>query len=400
MVTAIYLRQRLHTARVSAGLSQADVAAALGVARPTISQIESGKRAVSGVELVQLARLYGRPIEWFVDEDGAAASDEDALTVLFRAVELQPEDRAAALHFQSLCRSSSELERLVNQQVRVEVPEYSSAGDPQTKGEAIRQGERVASEERRRLGLGDAPIRNMMDLLETQGVRIFALPLHDRAISGIFLYERELGPCILVNREEPRSGLPFNAAHEYAHLLFDRRLRARVSTAAKALESGNGREELLEVQANSFAAAFLLPAGGIERYLGQRDMTRRNRQSLSAVDIVYLQHAFGVSYQVALDRLQNLGWLDRARHADPRAAASDSLARSLGVFDETSVDPHENIPYGSSRYWYLALEAYREGKISLGKLAELLGMGIEDVRDLVWELQVEPDAASAQEAVV
>ena len=154
------------------------------------------------------------------------------------------------------------------------------------------------------------------------------------------------------------------------------------------------------MRANSFAAAFLLPADGIERYVDQRGMTNRNRQSLSAVDIVYLQHTFGVSYQVALYRLQNLGWLNRARGEELRGAASDSLARSLGVFDEASVDPHENIRYGSSRYRYLALEAYREGKISLGKLAEFLGTGIEDVRDLVWELQVEPDAASAQEAVV
>jgi len=91
---------------------------------------------------------------------------------------------------------------------------------------------------------------------------------------------------------------------------------------------------------------------------------------------------------------------DRERREELSAVPSESLARSLTVFDEAPVDSHENIPYGSSRYLYLALEAYREGKISLGKLAEILGIGIEEVRDLVWELQVEPEVASAEEAVV
>jgi Zn-dependent peptidase ImmA (M78 family) len=282
----------------------------------------------------------------------------------------------------------------------MEVPDYSSAGDPHSKREAISEGEQVAGEERRRLGLGDAPIRNVMDLLEMQGVRIIVLPFHDSAISGIFLYERELGPCILVNRVGPRSGLSFNAAHEYAHLLFDRRLRARVSTIAKAMEPGNGREDLLDVRADSFAAAFLLPTAGIERYVGERGRSRQSRQRLGALDIVYLQHTFGVSYHAALYRLQNLGWLDRERREELSAFPLELRARWLGVFDEASLGSHKTIPHGSSRYVYLALEAYREGKISLGKLAELLGMGIEEVRDLVWDLQVEPETASADEAVV
>ena len=400
MITSEQLRQRLQVARVSAGLSQADVASRLGVARPTISQIESGKRGVSGLELAQLARLFGRPMDWFVAEDGARAPDEDFITVLVRAVELQPEDRAAALEFQSLCRSYRELEQLVNMHVTLEMPDYSAAGDPQTKWEAIREGELVATEERRRLGIADAPIRNVIDLLDTRGVHVFALPLHGSDISGIFLYDPEIGPCILVNRAEHRNRLAFNVAHEYAHLLFDRHLRARVSAAHEVLQSENGGKDLLEIRANSFAAAFLVPSDGIERYLGERGATRRNQHALSVIDIAYLQHAFGVSYQAALYRLQNLGWLDRERYDELSTVPSESLARSLGLLGDLPVDAHDDIPHGSSRYTYLVLEAYREGKISLGKLAELLGIGVEDARDLVWDLHVDQAPANADEAAV
>jgi Zn-dependent peptidase ImmA (M78 family)/DNA-binding XRE family transcriptional regulator len=398
IITPGQLGERLRLARHSTGLSQMDVASALGVARPTISQVESGKRGVSGLELVRLARLYGRPVEWFVESDGATGADDTA-ALLFRGAELRPEDRAVVLEFQSLCRSYGELERLLNRQVSADIPEYGAGETPATGREAIREGEKVATDERRRLGIGDAPIRNAIDLLEIQDVRVFALPLHDGRITGIFLYESDLGPCILINRTEHRNKVPFNAAHEYAHLLFDRQLRARVSAADEALQASNGGGDLLESRANSFAAAFLLPADGIEKYLGERGMHRRDRRGLGLTDIIYLQHAFGVSYQAVLFRLQNLGWLDRDRREALGAVPDESLARSLGLFDNAPIDSQEEVPCGSSRYRYLALEAYREGKISLGKLAELLDMGVEAARDLVWGLEVEQPATAGSPAI-
>jgi Zn-dependent peptidase ImmA (M78 family) len=336
-------------------------------------------------------------VEWFVDSNGADAAD-GAASLLFLAADLQPEDRAVALEFQSLCRSYGELERLLDRQVSVTIPEYSAGGAPTRRG-AIREGESVAIEERRRLDIGDAPIRSVIDLLEIQGVRVFALPLHDGHISGMFLYEPDVGPCILVNRSEDRDTLAFNVAHEYAHLLFDRELRAGVSVAGDALRAANGDEEPIEARASSFAAAFLLPTQGIAQYLGERGVNRRDRQRLGPADIVYLQHAFGVSYQAALFRLENLGWLERDRREALSAVPSESPARSLGLFDNAPIDAREEIPCGSSRYMYLALETYRGGKISLGKLAELLGMGIEDARDLVWDLQAEQLPAGVGEPV-
>jgi hypothetical protein len=60
------------------------------------------------------------------------------------------------------------------------------------------------------------------------------------------------------------------------------------------------------------------------------------------------------------------------------------------------MDSREDTPDDSSRHAKLGLEAYREGKISLGKLAEFLGTSVEDVRNLVWDLQVEQLPANSE----
>ncbi len=57
---------RLKDAREYLGLSQDDVATALGISRPAVTNIESGNRKVEAVELDQLAKLYGRPVGYFL----------------------------------------------------------------------------------------------------------------------------------------------------------------------------------------------------------------------------------------------------------------------------------------------------------------------------------------------
>gem|GEM_PF-7118003 len=66
MITQVGLARRLRFGRLNVGLSQEAVASELGVPRPTISQIESGKRGVSSLELAKLAELYRCPLTCFL----------------------------------------------------------------------------------------------------------------------------------------------------------------------------------------------------------------------------------------------------------------------------------------------------------------------------------------------
>lgn len=74
MATTIYTKEhkfmveRLRQARKEAGLDQKRVAALLKRPQSFISKVESGQRRVDVVELRTFARIYGKPIAYFVPE--------------------------------------------------------------------------------------------------------------------------------------------------------------------------------------------------------------------------------------------------------------------------------------------------------------------------------------------
>lgn len=64
------LASRLREAREGAGLNQLDVAERLGIgSRSIISELEHGQRRLDVVELMALARIYDRPLAWFLAGD-------------------------------------------------------------------------------------------------------------------------------------------------------------------------------------------------------------------------------------------------------------------------------------------------------------------------------------------
>lgn len=60
-------RQRLAQARREVGLTQEDAARALNKPQPFISKIECGERRLDAVELVHFAKLYRKPLSFFLD---------------------------------------------------------------------------------------------------------------------------------------------------------------------------------------------------------------------------------------------------------------------------------------------------------------------------------------------
>ncbi len=58
--------RRLRAARLKAGLTQAAAAIKLGKPQSFISKCEAGERRVDVIELADLAKLYGKPLTYFV----------------------------------------------------------------------------------------------------------------------------------------------------------------------------------------------------------------------------------------------------------------------------------------------------------------------------------------------
>lgn len=88
---------RLREGRETLGLTQEDVAGALGIPRTSVIAFEAGRRNVTALELRRLARLYRRSVEWILGEDAEPAAVDGAL---YRATAtLSPDDKAQVLRF-------------------------------------------------------------------------------------------------------------------------------------------------------------------------------------------------------------------------------------------------------------------------------------------------------------
>jgi hypothetical protein len=92
---------------------------------------------------------------------------------------------------------ASHRERLLELPARTGPPLYP-VQPPRTLADAIAQGEQIAEHERQRLGLRDAPLARMSDLVAAQGLPVFTLDVPD-GLSGLFVEQSSVGFAIVVN---------------------------------------------------------------------------------------------------------------------------------------------------------------------------------------------------------
>lgn len=391
------LARRLRAAREASGMKQEDVAGHLGQSRSTIAQIELGNRAVTSLELDKLAYLYGRDIRDFLADE---FREEDALVALFRRhpeVSEQEDVLGALRESVTLGREITNLERLLGVDRDLTALAVYPLRLPQSKWDAVQQGERIATEERRRLGLGNGPLPNVAELLEAQGVRTAQLPLPED-LSGLTLIEPDVGILVVANRGHHFLRRRFSYAHEYCHVLLDRDQKGTISRTSD-------RENLLEVRANAFAAAFLMPKAGVEDFIQGLAKGRASRlqtevfdeeealraqarsdpgsQAIQMHDVVLLAHHFGVSRISALYRVKNLRLVSEPEFETLKAQEEQGLGKTVArLLDLSEPDHDEARNEFRHRFIALGLEAFRRGEITRAKLRELARMVEVTDRDL------------------
>lgn len=365
----------LREARENAKITQATAALALNVARTTLVAMEQGQRRARVDELQKLAALYGTSLNELLRQDSAKVD----LRPRFRKIGEQGEQvEAAIVLLNNLVQAEVELENLLGvTRARLDPPER-----PLLPGNVALQAEQDASELRQWLGLGLAPIRDIVSLLELQlGARVYVRRL-DPKISGLYAFDDVAGACILLNAAHPRDRRSQTGAHELGHFISTRR-------APDALHAGTPESTREERYANIFGRCLLTPARAVmakfqEVTAGASKLTRRH--------IILLAHFFGVSREAMVRRLEELG-LTKAgtwEWFDHQGGISDGQAREvlgdLIPHDDAKADARRQI---SMRMSLMASEAWRQSLLSEGQLARLLQIDRVDARALIDEFEAE-----------
>ena len=60
--------KRLRSARFDAGMTQVEVAKSLRKTQAFVSKCESGERRIDPIDLVDFARLYRKPVTYFLED--------------------------------------------------------------------------------------------------------------------------------------------------------------------------------------------------------------------------------------------------------------------------------------------------------------------------------------------
>ena len=348
--------RRIVAARDRLGLTQADLARQMGFKdRQTVSTIEAGKRKVSVEEILRLARILDRGIEYFTDafvlaETGAfawrARAEPEALAAF--------EEKAGALlaayrHLgTTLGEPASPLALRLPLSSRPSFEECSRAG------------EQLADY----LRLGEKPATRLVPAFEESlGIlTLFVDPPEGVSAAACNLPDLK---SVIINRKEPDGRRTFNAAHELFHLLTWDSVRRECEHSAEPFAPESRRPEQL---ADNFAAGLLMPIATVHE-AWQRRCNRDIHDWLNKT-----AREFGVTSVALKYRARNLGLISKA---DLEAINDERLTWN----GETPTD-RTLPPLFSRRFMERIAAAIDQGRISVRRAAELLDTTIEGLARL------------------
>jgi Zn-dependent peptidase ImmA (M78 family)/transcriptional regulator with XRE-family HTH domain len=299
---------RLVLARRRRGLTKTQLAKAVDVDRRMVNGYESGEYIPGSETLSRLSAELKFPEAFFFGDDLEEVVEE---TASFRSMSKMTAGQrnmalgqgAIALLFNRWVERRFELPP-------VALPDLRHERDPEAAAAAVRQ----------HWGLGQQPIKNLVHLLESKGVRVFSLSI-DAAEVDAFSMWKDTIPFVFLNTRKSAEHSRFDAAHELGHLLLHRH-------AAPA-----GREA--EAEADAFASAFLMPRGSIlahaPRFVTLEQLIRLKRiwtVSLSA--LTYRLHAVRLlsdwHYRGLCIEISQRGFRKREPEEAPRES-SQALAK-------------------------------------------------------------------------
>ncbi len=365
--------------RKQRGLSQADLAASADLSRVGYRNIEAGSSTPRADTLVRLAEALGASLQDLV------APVRKLQGVRFRAKKRINSREDLLIEVGRWLDGYNELEELL-QQKRPYLFAELAAQLRAKKTDAVD----AAALARETLDLApDESIRDICGLLESSGIKLYTPSVSTDSFFGLSVGPDGDGPAIVVNtwNRITVERWIFTAAHELGHLLLHH-------AAFETDETTESAEE--EKEADLFASHFLMPDVLFEREL-------EDVRGLTMFDAVMkLKSIFRVSWKTVVYRLnERQGAAGTNMWALFQASAKREYGKALGPKEEPdnlsdgewrspspvlrigdepeNLRPHAFVEDRLSGLVRLGLE---EGRVSMSRGAELLGLSISDMRRL------------------
>lgn len=333
---------RLVLARKRRRMTLSALAKKSGISVRSLTAFENGHKTPAPETLVTLAEALGLPVSFF-----AAPEIEEIATdaVSFRALsKMSALDRDSA-------RGAGRIVVEINDwlESRFGLPEPDVPTLPHLSPEE------AADRVRALWGLGEAPIPNMVHLLESHGVRVFSLAADCASVDAFSFRWKRTRPFIVLNLQKSGERGRFDAAHELGHLVLHSEHRIP-----------HGQEA--EQEAQQFASAFLMPKAGL---LAQRLYAADARRILSA-KLKWQVAAVALAY-----RLKDLGLLTEWNYR--------TAVKQLSQMGYRSGEPG-GITRESSQLLGKVFSTLRAQKIPVSRMANDLNLTVEELNLHVFGL--------------
>lgn len=351
--------------RQGLGLTQEQLASSSGVTRQSIINYENAKTLPDSKILGALAKALGVTVT-----DLLRSPQTGLATFRFRShtkFSQKPQFLAEVLRWLEVYTN---LEKAVGLQPYL--PESAPVHQLEGNQERIKE---AAKRFRLCLGVGEAPISNLFEVVEELGMKVLRKHIADSGFFGVSACSDEQGAFILINLSHENGVIPierqlFTLAHEIGHLILH-----RGEYQENLVEVGTQAEEKeREKVADYFASYLLMPEAEF------------NRTYKQLRDVRSLKQHFRVSYKTVLYRLSNLGIADyQTEQKKIYALYKKKYERSLGAKEELppALDL-EDFPE-NERFTRLVWQALSLSKITELKAAELLGLTVEKLREVRQE---------------
>lgn len=333
---------RLTFARTRRGLKKTDLAKAISVTSRSITGYEAGEFPPENDRLDALVDVLRFPRAFFFEEN--PLEEIDANAVSFRAMsKMGMALKSAALGAGSIAILLDNWiqERFVLPQL--DLPDFGRDMSPEAAAQALRM----------HWALGETPIKNMVHLLESKGVRVYSLAIDAREVDAFSTWWNTRA-FVFLNTRKSAEHSRFDAAHELGHLVLHRHGAA------------NGQDA--EKEANTFASAFLMP---------QKSIIATQLRFPTLDTLIRIKKHWGVSVAALNYRLHSVG------------LTTEWINRNLCMQIATS-GYRTNEPQGMARETSQILEKVfrnlREDGIGKSVVAQDLYVGQQEIEELTYGL--------------